>query len=660
MKRLITLTYILILLFSADSISAQRRGKLTFENIYRPIYGYVLDSLTNEPCQNVVVYAFDSLEEAMLGKDALAAGKNPLKLRLKGDVVETNADETGRYMLPVRNQGALLFYLKDKKLVIIEEVAGRSHVSIGKKEEEDDFDLSRYLDPDYQAVPLKYTRKVPVGLDLDMRFNGYIHVLGKAAAESRVKIERRIVDMETGDVVSVAVPVVRDGKTFHRQRRKEISKGLVEDSLFSVAKKFPDLNDSTYRIPVHDPVNTEEWKNRWFKLAYVVRLEDISGSVTDLDTLYMFTNRVSKPLRYLETDFGPYMVAPEEYEEAVGGLAVKRKLELKGEFDGTVPQTLKDSAYLLTELHLKASVNSEDTYEGNIAVADSLVSEAMKILRKEFDGKFEKDTRVLMVSEIAPDTASRNKVEYRYVFRTDRRFSRNEYVALFDKAENDDSLEVLCRRAIEESIILEKQSWDYAANMLSAVLVRKGEPDVELLKPLIDTTLRECDMPYDDPVLYRPVVRNRRETVANQVIMLMMSERYEEAAELAEILPEMYSFLRELSWCKAGNNPDGPRAVKLISGSSLRNRVVMDMYRWEVDESTMAAFDQMRQDDAMTWYLKACCICIMAGNDLSKMGEAYECLEKCFALDESMKESAIMEADINESVLRDVLKVPVL
>ncbi|MBR2064066.1 MAG: hypothetical protein IJ971_05180 [Bacteroidales bacterium] len=113
MKRLLLISLMLFLLSAAD-MSAQKRGKLNFENIYRPIYGYVLDSLTSQPCRNVTVYAFDSLDEAMVGKDALAAGKNPLKLKLKGDVVETNIDETGRYMLPVRNQGALLFHFREK------------------------------------------------------------------------------------------------------------------------------------------------------------------------------------------------------------------------------------------------------------------------------------------------------------------------------------------------------------------------------------------------------------------------------------------------------------------------------------------------------------------------------------------------------------------
>lgn len=648
----------MLFLLSAADMSAQKRGKLNFENIYRPIYGYVLDSLTSQPCRNVTVYAFDSLDEAMVGKDALAAGKNPLKLKLKGDVVETNIDETGRYMLPVRNQGALLFHFREKGVVIIQEVAGRNNVSLGKREEEPEFDLSEYLGPDYKPTVIRYKKREPLAVDLDMRFNTYIKTLDKAATDSRVIVERRIVDVEDGHSLHIEIKVVRDGKNLHRQRKKLLAKGLLEDPLFDLAKDFPVLADSTYRIPVRDRFSTDPWKDRWFKLAYVIRLEDASG-VRDLDTMYTYTNRVFKPLNYLETDFGPYMVAPEEYDE-VKGLAVKRKLVLKGEYDGKVPETLMDSAYILKELHVKAVVRPEKTYEENIALADSLSKEAMKELRTVFADKLDKETRVITVSEIGPDTLDRNRVEYRYVFNTARRFSRNEYVRLFADAENDEELERVCRRALEESVILENQSWDYASNVLAAVLIRKGEPDPDLLVPFVDTTFRECDMIYDDPVLYRPVVKNRRETVANQVIMLMMSGRHEDAADLAAILPERYAFLRELAWCRAGNNPENKRSVELIRASSLRNRVVMDMYSNEITEKTMAVFDEMSEDDAMMWYLKACCICILADDDLSKMGQAYDCLRKSFSIDPKMKSPAVMEAGINDVVLKDVLGVQVL
>ena len=53
MKRLSFLISLLVFLASAGQVSAQKKPKLTFETIYRPVYGYLIDSLANEPFRNV-------------------------------------------------------------------------------------------------------------------------------------------------------------------------------------------------------------------------------------------------------------------------------------------------------------------------------------------------------------------------------------------------------------------------------------------------------------------------------------------------------------------------------------------------------------------------------------------------------------------------------
>ena len=77
-------------------------------------------------------------------------------------------------------------------------------------------------------------------------------------------------------------------------------------------------------------------------------------------------------------------------------------------------------------------------------------------------------------------------MEFRYVLRTDRKFSRDEYVEALSGAADEMEYEELCIRAMEESFILEGRVWEYAANELASLFLRQGRPDVDILAPLLE------------------------------------------------------------------------------------------------------------------------------------------------------------------------------
>ena len=70
MKRLLSITLISILSLQALTLDAQKKSNFSFEAIYRPVFGYLIDTLTNEPYRNAYVYAFDSIDDARLGEEA--------------------------------------------------------------------------------------------------------------------------------------------------------------------------------------------------------------------------------------------------------------------------------------------------------------------------------------------------------------------------------------------------------------------------------------------------------------------------------------------------------------------------------------------------------------------------------------------------------------
>lgn len=642
MKRLFLLVIISLMCLSTGVLPAQNKAKATFETIYRPVYGYIIDTLTNQPLVGVKVYAFDSSDDAALGKDALLKSRNPMTVKLKGDVVETLTDESGRYMVPARSTGALVFHIAAKGEIVLEEIAGRSEVSKGRRQVETsyDFDISSILGDDFGRESRRVRRNGPEGVVLEMDFKAHIPQPGERGKDSRVFIERRVTDMETGEVLSSSVPVVRDGRKFHKQRRKLVSKSELTDTLYDIAERFPVLSDSTGSIKVVDRVDTEPWKDRCFRIGYFVSAE-YAGEIKPLDTLYVMTNRVDKPLKYLEYNLDPYLWEIEETTEQ--RRAVTRRLVLEGEYDGRIPDVLKDSSYVLRELHIKASVGQDRPYAECISLADSMVAEVMSELRTVFADKLGDDVRITKTSQVVQEQSFVNKVGYRYVFSTGRQFSKNEYLRLFRRAKDDDRLEDLCRQAMEECLILEKVSWDYAANLLASVYIRQGRFDTGLLAPFVDSP-EGC----------------RMEIKANQVLMLMLSEDFEQAASLAGQLPDEYASLREVAGCMTGTVPSDDDSRRLVGESSLRNKILMDMLAGQVTDSTLSLLEEMPQDEAMTWYLKARAHCMMNENEFSADPYVVDCLRKCFEAAPEMVSAAKFDSEINEYSLKEVLGVYVL
>ena len=677
MRRLIFWAGVLICAMSVCAVPveavAQNRAVVLPDNIYRPVYGNVTDTLTGKPVQGVMVYGFDSLADAMKGKEAWLDSRNPRYARVKGDVVETMTDETGRYMIPALSKGVLMFCFKPGREVVIEEIAGRISVSPGKKENPEE--RTSY---DYEYTPSSGPLAPLRDKDsLIMSFNSYLPYVSDVRSKCRLIVERVVTDLETGDTISHTAPVVLDGDGYHRRESRRSLKSGLRDSLLLTSDRYDRLTDNTFAVNVKDTMYVKPWKSRCFRLSYLVRLDN-SESVRDIDTMYILTNRVSRPLKFLEHWHEPYSFVQERVEERPRpGM---RRLVLKGEFNGRIPEVLSDSSYVLKGIHIKARVAPVGTYAEDMARADSLMQNAMNEHKAAFAGKIGPDVRLRRTSEVMklseiPDTsdmAGQDRVEYEYIFMTDRYFSVNEYLDIIGAAASDEEMRDVCRRALEESEIHEGRPWDYAANVLAVRYIRRRLPDTGLLLPFVDTSLSRCGLEYNDPLLKRRLVQNREEVVANQVLMLMMERRFDDAALLARILSEKYASISAVARSKASGTVDDAD-MEAVSGFSPLNRVLMDVYGGTVSEKTLKVLESMPAENARAWYMKACCLSLMHENDALKMksakassgqrnvfDEVVECLERCFALRPSLVKVAALDSDINEEALKTVLKVRVL
>lgn len=247
-----------------------------------------------------------------------------------------------------------------------------------------------------------------------------------------------------------------------------------------------------------------------------------------------------------------------------------------------------------------------------------------------------------------------------------KEFALYEYWNLFNLVKDPKELEALYRRAYNYSIELtggkEKgKPWVLAANNLAVSYLSRDTIDLDVLKPLVDYSVKGCDVvrTFDGAVVG---VDNVKEVVANQLAMYLKKGSFSEASRLAQLLPDEEKEIKAFAFCLGGyykvtsglSEQETSRRLEtfeLVRSSSPLNNVIMCLamktHAW--NERAETALAEMPADDAKTLYLKAVLLC--RKGDFAAM-EAESTLTECFKKDNSFISIAEWDGDISEDCFK--------
>lgn len=195
--------------------------------------------------------------------------------------------------------------------------------------------------------------------------------------------------------------------------------------------------------------------------------------------------------------------------------------------------------------------------------------------------------------------------------------SRHEFWRLYTLADSLDEKEAICRRALEVH-----PKFTVAATDLAAILIRKGEPDVELLRPY----------------LAKDKAKAPNETRLNQLIASLGAGNYFEADSLAFELPDEGVFHKAKIITKALNGKYQD-VIAEISKDSPFNEVLLLLALKANDEAWAKA--KALGGSAKEEYIKA-----VAANRVDEVMAAINHMENAFRLDPSLKEIAKVDGDL--------------
>ncbi len=206
-----------------------------------------------------------------------------------------------------------------------------------------------------------------------------------------------------------------------------------------------------------------------------------------------------------------------------------------------------------------------------------------------------------------------------------RLLSRYEYFQLFRNEPNAETREKYIRQALEIY-----PSFMVAANDLQEILIARGTPDPELLKPFAGEKA--------------PLALNM-----NHIIASINCGRFSAADSIADLLPDMEEtyMLKSVVGALNGRIAENYEA---IAATGTRNNILM-LLAMKRDEEALKLSSQLPQEEAMTYYIKAICY-----NRVGKPVEAFSSLEKALKMDPSLKKTAQIDGDVNDLLLENKKK----
>lgn len=206
-----------------------------------------------------------------------------------------------------------------------------------------------------------------------------------------------------------------------------------------------------------------------------------------------------------------------------------------------------------------------------------------------------------------------------------KKLSNYEFFRLYRSEENEVEKEKIMRQALEVS-----PSFMTAANDLSALLIKRGTPDPEILRKFAGKQFAGKEV---------PAVVNQ-----NQMVALLVNSEYQAADSLAEFVPqtEENRLLLAVSSAFMGHYKEN---YDVIAKTGLRNEVVL-LLAMKKNEEALEKSKELTEDDAVTHYVKA--ICLNRSNVQEIAYKANAELRRAFELDPSLIEVAEGDADVNE------------
>ena len=358
--------------------------------------GKVLNKNNGKPLEEIVtIYSYNTVAEAEDGYQSLMSAIHEGTIFTAGIVRETFTDNSGYYEIPVPETGALLFYypLSDP---VMEKVNRRQEINVN-------FDVNVTI----EATTITATRK-SVEPDIEdtsiegnelkckLTFNLPEH-MGKTNA--RLIIQPFVLAANQKDTLEYRRPLVFDGEEYHLTQARRM--GWDQDPLFEFVQDSI-LTEHEMQIPWEDNIHLED-PSTVCSVHYMMTLEDYTNVYYNYEKLILSTDRIRRPLKFLEYSVEHVELDPMKYQERAQRERRNASMNMslaflvgKAELDPEDKKSLADMRELkrqiteivngegstLIEFEISGLASPDGPYAKNLVLAQERMNSVLKEVEK--------------------------------------------------------------------------------------------------------------------------------------------------------------------------------------------------------------------------------------------------------------------------------------
>lgn len=348
----------------------------------------------DKPLTDVKILAYNTVAEAEDDLVKFIEAKNTGGWFYPELATEAFPDTGGYYEVTVSETGALIFYtgLVEPKL---EKVNHRLEINV-------QFALEIVLD----AAKKTADRMVDMIVVEPPTEDGE-YVIAKQAfqfdreqrllkSDTRLVIQSRVVDCDTGDTVSYSIPIVYDSPAYQTTQLRRMNFDPSQDPLYELSIKNPPLQDSML-VTWSDTIYREN-PNHFYQCEDRIWLEDYNKVYFSHSKKYD-TKRMRRPMQFLEYSLDQYELDPLQYKKLPrreklngdGGLSLKflvgqARLDPSDTASTQSLENLKEKLLgiihgegsTLKEFHIMGVASPDGPYAKNVDLANKRMAFALE------------------------------------------------------------------------------------------------------------------------------------------------------------------------------------------------------------------------------------------------------------------------------------------
>lgn len=408
---------------------------------------------------------------------------------------------------------------------------------------------------------------------------------------------------------SLTTSEVTDTALFPKiEKQLRDTKGYI-DLRFPKAKDKFEVNDPHNRMEIEkladQALTIQSQKGSKLEALNIVGTSSPEGSYQS--NLTLAQKRMNYALNYLKGQIS---------EEARNGMKFNAK--------GTVA-SWHDVAALMRKDSLNAEADMVERIDAKYK--DTAKSRAMRklgfydeLLEKRYLPMLRTVNYTMNYSTFRQLTAEEIKELYKQDY---RQLSRFEFFTLYRTEQNPELREHILRQTLEIY-----PSFMVAANDLSVMMTRKGEPDPDILERFVGKKA--------------PEVVN-----CNQMAALLMTGRYASADSLSALIPETENTRYMRAICDIFNGRIEPHFAEMAA-TGKRNEVVM-LLAMKKNEEALKASLELPEGEALTHYLRA--TCYNRSEKQEDPTKAEQELKKAIQMNPELEKIAYIDGDVNDLLI---------